>query len=45
MCVEGGGVVGAHNMNQLNVLPFSFTKTDIFHMIAPSLRGCIFSLS
>ena len=48
MCVRGGwGVVsGVHiNKNQLNVLPFSPTKTDILHIIAPSLRGCISSLS
>ena len=46
MCVRGGWgwLGGAHYKNQLNVLPFS-VKTDILHIIAPSLRGCTSSLS
>ena len=35
----------AHHKNQLNVLPFPPTETDIFNIIAHSLRGCISSLS
>ena len=49
-CVRGGwGCVwglrgGAHYTNQLNVLPFP-QETNILHIIALSLRGCISSLS
>ena len=46
MCDRGGlgWCGGAHHKNQLNVLPFS-VKTDILHIIVPSLRGCTSSLS
>ena len=38
MCVWGGDG-GAHYKNQLNVLPFSPTETEILQIVAPSLGG------
>ena len=42
-CLQGR-VGGTHHKNQLNVLPFPPTETDILHIIAPSVRGCISSI-